>query len=598
MPGVKPKLTFVVLSLWLIFYTACRSAGPPPLRVQQTSPPAPAAAERSASDLNSPAELPEETPEDELSPAALQLDLSKASPLIRELYRATRETDERKILARIEHAKSLVDGVDLKATDAQGRTALHWAVFGSSYATRQKVIVAYEEIADAMIGRGVDVNQEDFYQNTALDYLLYSPNFEMQTLLIEGGATNGFPAPLGASQTADLAPGATLSVRLDVPVYSDRSRTGDPVFGTVTYPLCVNGEQIECREGELIVAPGTKVNGTILFAQKAPDKYSRPRLVLDFSNVVHKNGQRSPLYARVLSVDNARETVQNNEILGIVQPHAKTKVSLAVSAVGAANPIAGYTIRGIKAIHGLSLRREILFPAGTDLQIQIVRPSRLKQKETWEGWPRLPLDAALTQLVEGAPMRTATPGKTPSDLTNLMFLGNEQQLIAAFGEAGWIGADSVNVRSALKVAEVTLRQTGYTDAPMSTLMLDGRPPDLMLQKSLNTFAKRHHIRLWRLPQRYRGQEVWVGAATHDIATMSSRASTKWVHRIDPHIDRERDWVLTDLLFVGTAAAYVDVDRPGAPKRTMNATGDNILTDGKMSVIQLSGPGERVRGAEN
>ena len=63
--------------------------------------------------------------------------------------------------------------------------------------------------------------------------------------------------------------------------------------------------------GELLVAPGTKVNGTVLFASKAPHKYSRPRLVLDFSNIAHKDGQRTPLYARVLDVDNARETVRN-----------------------------------------------------------------------------------------------------------------------------------------------------------------------------------------------------------------------------------------------------------------------------------------------
>ncbi len=114
-------------------------------------------------------------------------------------------------------------------------------------------------------------------------------------------------------------------MRLDVPLYSDRSRTGDPITGTVTYPLCKNGELVACKEGELLLAPGTKVNGTVLFAQKAPDKYWRPRLVLDFSNIVYRDGSHSPLYARVLSVDNARETVRNNEILGIVQPHAAGK---------------------------------------------------------------------------------------------------------------------------------------------------------------------------------------------------------------------------------------------------------------------------------
>ncbi|HKR85323.1 MAG TPA: ankyrin repeat domain-containing protein, partial [Terriglobales bacterium] len=441
------NITFIVFSMSCLIAGAYTPAGTLIAWPQEPAPATHPAEERPPGVVNAPAQLPEETPEDELSPAALQLNLRNTSPLIRELYQATRETKENDILARLEEAKTLINsGVDVKSADAQGRTALHWAVFGSSYTTKQKVIVAYEEVADAMIKSGVDINREDIYQNTALDYLLYSPNFEMQTLLVENGATSGFlaafyhfsdqgtkvasqpmPPDAGQSPGANLAPGATLSIRLDAPVYSDRSRTGDPIDGTVTYPLCKNGEQLECNDGELVVAPGTKANGTILFAQKAPDKYSRPRLVLDFSNIVHRNGQNSPLYARVINVDNARETVQNNEILGIIQPHAKSKVSLVLTAVGIVNPIAGYTIKGVQTVYGLSIRREILFPAGTDVQVQVVRASTLRQREPWEGWRQLPVDGALQRLVEAAPLRTSTPGKVPSDLTNLMFLGTEQQ---------------------------------------------------------------------------------------------------------------------------------------------------------------------------
>jgi len=548
----------------------------------------------------------EETPEEELAPAALQLDTSKMSPLLQELYQATRATKEKDILEHLTKARALADGgADVKALDPQGRTALHWAIFGSSYSTRQKVIVAYEEVADDLIGKGVEINREDAYQDTALDYLLYSPNFEMQTLLIEHGASSGFlaafyhffdqlstnipsthAAAVSATRKADLSPGLTLSVRLSGPVYSDRSRTGDPVDAVVTYPLCKNGEQIACNKGELLVLPGTKVNGTVLFASKAPDKYSRPRLVLDFSNMVYPDGTRSPLYARVLDVDNARETVRNNEILGIVQPHASKKASLAMAALGAANPIAGYTIKGVQTVYGLSIRREVLFPAGTDIQIQIVRPSMLKEKDNWPGWPKLPVDPQLRSLVASAPLRTETPGKKPSDLTNLMFLGTQRQLVAGFAEAGWYQADDLGVKSALKAVQATARQTGYGSAPVSTLLLEGRPPDLVFQKSLDTFAKRHHLRIWKMTETYNGREIWVGAATHDIATTNSRGATKWSHRIDPHIDRERDWVESDLLFIGSAVAYVDIDRPAAPRKTENATGDDIVTDGKMTVVDL------------
>jgi hypothetical protein len=552
-------------------------------------------------------EIPEEdAPEGELEPAAVQLDVSNTSPLIEELYRATRETKEKEILWHIEQAKQLIDMSNLKAVDALGRTALHWAVFGSSYSVKPSVLVAYEEIADTLIQRGIDINKEDVYQDTALDYLLYSPSFEMQTLLIEHGATSGFlvasehyvtetvaddEAKVKAaalSRKVDLMPGLTLSLRLRGTVYSDRSRTGDPIEATVTYPLCKSGENIACNEGELLVPPGTKVNGTILFAAKAPDKYSRPRLILDFSNILHKNNQKSPLYARVIDVDNARETVRNNEILGIVQPHASTKASLVMAAVGASNPIAGYTIKGVQTVYGLSIRREIMFPAGTDLQVQIVRPSILKQKEPWSGYRVLSVDAALQHLVANAPMRTAAKNKVLSDPTNLMFLGTRKQIIAAFEESGWLQASDLGVKSAIKAAQATVRQTGYSDAPVSALLLQDRLPDLVFQKSLDTFAKRHHLRIWKLTQTYNGREVWVGAATHDIATTNSRAGTKWSHRIDPHIDRERDWVESDLLFSGTAEAYIDVDRPKAPKKLENATGDDIVTDGKMSVVWLTG----------
>jgi LssY C-terminus len=548
----------------------------------------------------------QDTPDDDLDTAAVTLDVSHSSPLIQKLYQATRETKEQPILDRLTEAKKLIaDGADVKATDQYGRTALHWTIFGSSYNTKPKIIVSYEEVADQLIQHGVEINREDIYNDTALDYLLYSPNFEIQTLLIENGATSGFltaffhfynqengdmprtiAASVAQSRKADLAPGQTLSVRLNGPVYSEHSRTGDPVEATVTYPLCKSGENISCPKDELVLAPGTKVQATILFAQKAPDKYSRPRLVLDFSNIIHADGTRSPLYARVIDVDNARETVRNNEILGIVQPHATTKASIALAALGMSNPIAGYTIKGVSAVYGLSIRREILFPAGTDIQIQIVRPSMLKTRDTWSGWPVLPVDQKLQAIAAGAPLRVHTKDNTPSDLTNLIFIGSQQQLIAAFQEAGWFEADSLSMGSALKSVQATIRGTGYTNAPVSLLMIDGKPPDLIFQKSLDTFAKRHHIRIWKLPETYQGHDVWIGAATHDIAISTAKAKTKWSHRIDPHIDREREWIETDLLYKGTATSYVLVDRPRAPKKTANATGDELLTDGRVSIVEL------------
>ena len=198
----------------------------------------------------------------------------------------------------------------------------------------------------------------------------------------------------------------------------------------------------------------------------------------------------------------------------------------------------------------------------------------------------IPPTAKLQALVAAAPSRTHTADNKPSDVTNLMFLGTRQQLVTAFNEAGWFEAEALGTKTALKTVQATIRQAGYSNAPVSLLMIDGQPPDLVFQKSLDTFAKRHHLRIWKQADLYSGREVWLGSATHDIAVSNARAHTKWSHRIDPHIDRERDWIETDLLFIGTAVAYADIDRPQAPRKAANATGDEIVTDGKMSVVDL------------
>ena len=560
------------------------------------------AAEASEQPQQEEQEAEAESAEDEdPAPAALKLDVSKDAPLIQELYQATRDTKEPAILADVAQAQTMVDdGADLKATDPQGRTALHWAVFGSSYTTKPKILVAYEKLADDMIKHGVELNREDYYQDTALDYLLYSPNFEMQTLLIENGATSGFLAAFGTffdevsggfpptqaariatTRQADFAPGMTFRIQLQSPVYSDSSRTGDPITAWIVTPVYNNNR--------LLIPPGEVIDGTVLFAQKAPNKYDRPRMVLDFSNLPHKDGSKTPLYLRVLDVDNARETVRNNEIIGIVQPHVNSKVGAALSAVGVVNPIAGAAIKGTQAIYGLSLRREIYFPEGTDMMVQVVRPSMLKQTSDWSGWPKMPVTPELQKIVHDAPLRTMTTNKTPSDLTNIMFIGTEKQLTTAFDEAGWYQADKLGVGSGLKVAQATVRKTGYQAGPVSKLTLNGEPPDYVFQKGLDTFEKRHHIRVWKLEETYNGEEVWVGAATHDIGNVSSRAKTKWGHRIDPHVDRERDWIQTDLLYNEMASGYAYVGRPNAPRKTMNGTGDEMLTDGEMVVLQLGAP---------
>src|SRR5262249_51519651 len=158
---------------------------------------------------------------------------------------------------------------------------------------------------------------------------------------------------------------------------------------------------------------------------------------------------------------------------------------------------------------------EVNFPAGTDMTIQVTRPSRLKAKDPWPGWPTMRVDPDLQKLVERTPVRSETGDKKPADLTNIMFLGTGQQVTPAFEEAGWTAADDVGLKSGLKTFQATIRQSGYNSSPFMKLNLAGNLPEFAYQKALDTIAKRHHLRIYHQTAKYQGRDVWVATATHD-----------------------------------------------------------------------------------
>ena len=78
--------------------------------------------------------------------------------------------------------------------------------------------------------------------------------------------------------------------------------------------------------------------------------------------------------------------------------------------------------------------------------------------------------------------------------------------------------------------------------PMSTLYLFGRPQDFGYEmvKPIAMVASRHHFRIWKAPFTWKGQEVWVGAGTHDVGFAKDKRNGSITHKIDPAVDGERD----------------------------------------------------------
>lgn len=106
---------------------------------------------------------------------------------------------------------------------------------------------------------------------------------------------------------------------------------------------------------------------------------------------------------------------------------------------------------------------------------------------------------------------------------------------------------------------------------------------------LDTFMKRHHLRLWRstatTPD---GREIWLGASTHDTGLDVRPGVVS--HAIDPDLDAERSKVGADLLVTGQVAAEQLVTRPNPLSQGLTATGGTWKTDGRLLVIDLKRSG--------
>jgi hypothetical protein len=235
---------------------------------------------------------------------------------------------------------------------------------------------------------------------------------------------------------------------------------------------------------------------------------------------------------------------------------------------------------------------EIYYPAGVELTLTLTRPLLLDEPfNSGQQAAQLFTDEEreeVGRLVAGMPYRTHAPSSgRSSDPTNVLFIGSQDQIVTAFAAAGWAQASAASLRGRVNWIRAVAERRGDETAPMSPLLLNGTEPDMSWEKGLNDVSKRHHIRMWREPGTWRGREMWIGAATRDIDFAFLRPGGTLTHRIEENVDQERDKVAYDLAFTSCGKILNWTDRPDLPRSARNATGDPILTDGRMVAIELN-----------
>jgi hypothetical protein len=308
-------------------------------------------------------------------------------------------------------------------------------------------------------------------------------------------------------------------------------------------------------------------------------------MLIRFNQVVIPRHPVIALTAHLTAVENARETVlPDGTIQGILEKNAAAGRVDGIfdklgSAGGEMEKVSGKTFGKVDTA--------IDFPAGTDLILTVDQPlaavSIFPPAAAAQISP--PLVASVQNLLSGAPQRAQSKTKKPGDPLNLIIIGNSDQVLNAFKQAGWSEAKKLGTKSAVGTVRAMASDNGYGDAPVSQLYLFGRPEDLAFEKMLDTFMKRHHLRLWRtLANAPDGREIWLGASTHDIGLDVHFGVVS--HAIDTDLDAERAKVGADLIAGGLVAAARLVSRPNPLSEGKTATGGTWKTDGQLLVIEL------------
>jgi hypothetical protein len=349
-------------------------------------------------------------------------------------------------------------------------------------------------------------------------------------------------------------------------------------------------DDINC-ENELLFPAGTRVEGKVSHVQKVGwgIRHETAAIDLEFDQVLPDGTPPTDIHARVLEVGNARESVKKGVIHGIrATDTPQGRISSRLKHLPAWNPYSDMYLIVFKAAFPIFPEPEIYYGPGTDLKVELVSAVQASQNShSVSRREFVPENAAvLDEIALSEPERTYTREDKVADVVNLAFLGSRGQVEAAFHGANWVGSDHFSKRAFVHQFAAILNETSYVRAPMMPMLLGGKPPEMTFQKSLNSYSKRDHLRIWGGEQTLGGSQIWLGAATHDVGASLSLRHSRFVHNIEADVDQERSRVIRDLRLAGCVDSVFMARRPDVPHHTLNAAGNDVITDGELAMVRL------------
>jgi hypothetical protein len=393
--------------------------------------------------------------------------------------------------------------------------------------------------------------------------------------------------PINPHAIRQAPAGTEVHIRLTTTLGSYASRAGARVSAVLIAPVMVGDDTI--------LPAGSVVSGNVKRAASVGlgIRHETAALDLEFNRVALPGGDPVALRARVSEVDNARERVtRDGRIHGVrATDSGSYRVSGYVRDLLFRCELHARIAELIVRAAVINLPEpEIYLPAGAELTLALTAPLFLRSSGEDPGSRASPAIGRedLRRLAASMPGRAyATAPERPADLTNLLLIGSRDRIAAAFAASGWSEARPLTFGRRVRWLRAIGLRRGFDSAPMSSLLVNGEPADMSLEKGLNDVSKRHHIRLWKQEGEWEGQELWIGAATRDVDFGYLRPGRAFTHRIAAEVDRERDKVAYDLAFTGCTNSLDWTGRASVPRVTENATGDAMTTDTRLALVELN-----------
>ena len=378
-----------------------------------------------------------------------------------------------------------------------------------------------------------------------------------------------------------------IEVRLQLEVNSYSTSTGSPVQTVVIAPVMVRGE--------ILVPGGSLVRGKVKTVHRVGAGLIRETATIhiQFDELLLPDGSVTAIAAQLTEVENAREQVdKQGRIRGIRSTGTPGyRAAGLLTSLAAVDPIALiFSTAGFATMLRFS-EPEIHLTVGSEMRMRVTEAVEIPDlyqdiipKVTSDEWER----KGMMSLVRRLPYRTRTLlNHEESDLTNLLLTGSLESIERAFAAAGWVASVDLTAAARYKMLRSVAENQSYVEAPMSVLVLGDKRPVLTFSKTLNTFSKRHHVRIYDVDEKWNGAPIYTAAATQDIGLGFSAKRHGFIHLIDDNIDNERAKALNDLLFTGCVDRAETLNRPWIPADAKNATGQYLVTDGGIVIAALN-----------